>query len=248
LRPCILIPHYNHECQVRSVIAALAQLRTPVIIVDDGSDPASFASLQEAAAGCEWIELQRHQTNRGKGAAVFTGLHRALERGFTHACQLDADGQHRVADVIKLLDVARRHPAALVSGLPLYDDSVPLARLRGRKISVFWAQVNTWSRDIQDPMCGFRVYPVEATLTASGSGAAGSGMEFDTEILVRAHWAGMPILFAPTPVTYPADGVSHFRMVRDNIRISFMHTRLFFGMLGRAPVLAGRLVRRRLQA
>lgn len=243
LRPCVLIPHFNHEQQIPAVITGLASLGLPVIIIDDGSSLASFATLQQTLAGLPWVKLRRHESNRGKGAAVFEGLQLARERGYTHVVQIDADGQHRVEDVAVLLDLAHQHPDALVSGLPVYDASVPLARLHGRKLSVFWARVHTWSRDIVDPMCGFRVYPVARVLEVAGKGAPNSGMEFDTEIMVRAHWAGVPLLFSPTPITYPAGGVSHFRMFRDNVRISLMHTRLFFGMLRRIPALLGRRLR-----
>ena len=89
-------------------------------------------------------------------------------------------------------------------------------------------------------MCGFRVYPVGAVLAALDGRRPGPGMEFDAEALVRAHWAGIPLVFVPTAVTYPEGGVSHFRMVRDNVRIAAMHTRLFFGMLLRLPALLAR--------
>lgn len=240
MQPCVLVPHFNHELQIPAVLAALDPLGLPVLVVDDGSSSASFATLQACVAGRPGVELHREPRNRGKGAAVMRGLRLAAARGFTHAVQVDADGQHRAADIPAMLEAARREPQALVSGLPVYDASAPGARLHGRKISIFWARVHTWSRDIADPMCGFRVYPVQAILALVAGGAPGSGMEFDTEILVRAHWAGLPIRFTPTPVTYPAGGVSHFRMVRDNFRITAMHTRLFFGMLRRAPLLLAR--------
>ena len=74
-------------------------------------------------------------------------------------------------------------------------------------------------------------------------GRCGSRMEFDPEILVRAVWEGMPVVSMPTRVTYPLDGISHFKMWRDNVRISWMHTRLFFGMLWRAPMILLRRLR-----
>lgn len=222
------------------MLDAIEPFGLPLILVDDGSAAAELAALKAAVAGRPWVQLHQEPRNQGKGAAVMRGLQLAAARGFTHVVQIDADGQHRVADIEVMLDIARREPTAVVSGLPVYDASAPAARLHGRKIGIFWTRVHTWSRDILDPMCGFRVYPVRETLVVASTGRPGAGMEFDTEILVRAHWAGLPVRFTPTPVRYPVGGTSHFRLFFDNVRISAMHTRLFFGMLRRAPALLAR--------
>lgn len=244
MQPCIVIPHYAHHRQLRAVLQALAPLAIPTIVVDDGSPADSLAAVRSLLAGHDWLELVTQATNRGKGAAVMAGLRRAESRGFTHVIQLDADGQHRSEDIPAFLAAARAEPGALISGRPVYDATAPGARRYGRRISQFWTWVETWSADIADAMCGFRVYPVAATLAALGRREPGPGMEFDAEVLVRAHWAGVPLRFLPTPVVYPPDGLSHFRMVRDNVRISAMHTRLVLGMLWRSP----QLLRRRLRA
>lgn len=230
------------------MIAALEPLGLPLIVVDDGSPPESFAQLQAGVAKLPWVDLHRHPQNLGKGAAVLTGLRVAGARGFSHAVQIDADGQHRITDIPVMLEQARADPAALVSGCPVYDKSVPASRLHGRKISLFWTRVETWSHDIEDSMCGFRIYPVARILGMVADGLPGAGMEFDAEVLVRAHWAGIRLVFIPTPVTYPPGNISHFRMFRDNVRISAMHTRLFCGMLRRVPSLLGRRVRQETRA
>jgi glycosyltransferase involved in cell wall biosynthesis len=235
VRACVLVPHYNHHRQIRPVISSLGQVGLPVIVIDDGSTPDSFASLRETVTSLPWVSLHREPHNRGKGAAVLCGLRIAAGCGYSHAVQIDADGQHRVADIAALLAAARERPDALVSGLPIYDETVPRARLHGRKISLFWTRLETWSMDIDDPMCGFRVYPISSVVALADQTMPGPGMEFDIEILVRAHWAGIPLQFVPTAVTYPAGGLSHFRMGRDNVRIAAMHTRLFFGMVRRIP-------------
>ena len=240
LHPCVLVPHYNHHRQVCPVIASLGQAGLPVIVIDDGSTPDSFESLRDTVASLPWVSLHREPQNRGKGAAVLRGLRIAAGRGYSHAVQIDADGQHRVADITALLAAAREQPDALVSGLPIYDETVPRARLHGRKISLFWTRVETWSMDIDDPMCGFRVYPIAPVVALTDRTMPGPGMEFDIEILVRAHWAGIPLRFVPTAVTYPPGGLSHFRMGRDNVRIAAMHTRLFLGMVRRIPRFIGR--------
>jgi glycosyltransferase involved in cell wall biosynthesis len=237
VRSCILIPHYCHERQVADVIARVSLHRIPVLVIDDGSPATSFAQVQAAVAEHEDVVLDRIPVNKGKGAAIVRGLQIAAERGFTHAVQVDADGQHDIEKVADLLRLAASRPDALVSGFPVFDATVPSVRLKGRQISVFWARINTWSRDITDPMCGLRVYPVQSTLRLVGNRTRWMGMEFDIEIMVRAHWAGMPVLFVPVSVVYPPDGVSHFRMLRDNVLISLMHTRMFLGMLVRSPML-----------
>ncbi|MFV0276877.1 MAG: glycosyltransferase family 2 protein, partial [Parahaliea sp.] len=118
--------------------------------------------------------------------------------------------------------------------------NVPALRYYGRYLTHLWVWINTLSLEISDAMCGFRIYPLTATLAVVEGSATGNRMDFDPEIMVRLHWAGVQVVEHPTPVTYPRDGISHFRGLRDNALISWMHTRLFFGMLWRAPRLLAR--------
>jgi hypothetical protein len=151
--------------------------------------------------------------------------------------QIDADGQHDFGAVPQIAELSRATPDAIVTGVPVFDDSAPAARRIGRKLTTLWVRINTLSGEIDDAMCGFRVYPLANVIPLAGGADFGKRMEFDPEILVRASWAGIPIVNMPTRVIYPADGVSHFKMWRDNARISWMHTRLLFGMILRLPVL-----------
>lgn len=231
--PCVVIPCYNHGAMMASVLARLAPFNLPVIVVDDGSDAAT--QLQLATLHAPQLSLLRLDSNQGKGAAVIHGLRAAAARGFTHAVQLDADGQHQAEDLPLMLAEAERYPDALISGQPLYDDSIPKSRLYGRYITHFWVWIETLSLSISDSMCGFRVYPLAATLALCDRRAIGQRMDFDTEIMVRLYWQGTRSRFIPTRVTYPASGLSHFDALYDNLRISWMHTRLFFGMLPRIP-------------
>jgi len=231
--PCVVIPCYNHGAMMASVLARLAPFNLPVIVVDDGSDAAT--QLQLATLHAPQLSLLRLDSNQGKGAAVIHGLRAAAARGFTHAVQLDADGQHQAEDLPLMLAEAERYPDALISGQPLYDDSIPKSRLYGRYITHFWVWIETLSLSIRDSMCGFRVYPLAATLALCDRCAIGQRMDFDTEIMVRLYWQGIHSRFIPTRVTYPASGLSHFDALYDNLRISWMHTRLFFGMLPRIP-------------
>jgi glycosyltransferase involved in cell wall biosynthesis len=249
MKACIVIPYYNHGGAIGKVIAGLRPLGLPCRIVDDGSDPAEYEALMRAVADeGDWVSVQRLPANRGKGVAVRAGCEQAHADGLTHAVQIDADGQHRVEDVPKLLEIARRNPHALVSGQAVYDESVPRARLYGRYITHVWVWINTLSLEIKDSMCGLRVYPLAETCEIWRTQYVGSRMDFDTEIMVRLSWRGVPVINVPTRVTYPADGVSHFRMLRDNVRISLMHARLLVGMLWRSPLILGRRLVRKLRA
>ncbi|MEZ6992670.1 MULTISPECIES: glycosyltransferase [unclassified Aeromonas] len=231
MNPCLLIPCYNHAGPLAAVLARLAEFKLPCLLVDDGSEPVAAAALDALAAQHPWVSLLRHPHNQGKGGAVMTGLRRAHELGFSHALQVDADGQHDLTDLPALLAEARQHPAALVSGRPLYDDSVPKGRLYGRYITHVWVWIETLSFAIKDSMCGFRVYPLASTCALLERVALGRRMDFDTEVMVRLHWAGVPMRFVPTRVIYPVDGRSHFRLFRDNLDISWMHTRLVCRLL-----------------
>jgi len=236
--PCVVIPCYNHGAMMASVLARLAPFNLAVFIVDDGSDEATRLQLEPLRNA--QVTLIRLAENQGKGAAVMRGLQVAAEAGFSHALQVDADGQHQIEDCPQMLAEARQHPQCLISGQPVYDDSIPKSRLYGRYITHFWVWVETLSFSIRDSMCGFRVYPLAPTLALATRHPLGQRMDFDTEIMVRLYWAGTPSRFIATRVTYPQDGVSHFDALHDNLRISWMHTRLFFGMLPRIPSLLRR--------
>ena len=241
---CVVIPCYNHGAMMAQVLARLAPFQLPCIIVDDGSDATTRQTLDALVADHENVTLLRLPQNAGKGVAVIRGLQAAADAGFTHAVQVDADGQHAIEDIPALLALAKQHPDALISGQPIYDDSIPRSRLYGRWVTHVWVWIETLSLQLKDSMCGFRVYPIAPTLQLAKRGTLGQRMDFDTEVMVRLYWQGNTSYFLPTRVTYPDDGLSHFDALKDNIRISRMHTRLFFGMLPRIPSL---LMRRRHQ-
>jgi glycosyltransferase involved in cell wall biosynthesis len=238
-KPCAVVPVYNHERSLPSVVRALLAEDLHCVLVDDASRPAAAEVIDELAQHPS-VHLVRHGENRGKGAAVASGLREASRLGFSHALQVDADGQHDLDSVALFLDRASQAPDALVCGYPEYDSSVPKSRLYGRYLTHVWVWINTLSLSIRDSMCGFRVYPLQPTLALLDSTALGQRMDFDTEILVRLHWREQPMVWLPTRVHYPTDGVSHFRLWRDNLLISSMHARLFGGMLLRAPALLWR--------
>ena len=234
-QPCAIIPSHNHAAVLGGIVSRLRDAGLAVIIIDDGSvEPAqsAIAALHDPDHGVEIIRLP---TNRGKGVAVLTGFRRAYERGFTHALQIDADGQHDVSQAPNFLAAAQAHPDTLIAGRPIYDTSVPLGRKLGRYMTHTWVWVETLSFRIQDSMCGFRVYPLAATIALIDREPIGTHMDFDTDIMVRLFWRGMPVLQLPVRVIYPPDNTSNFQMLRDNVRITWMHIRLVVEMLFRLP-------------
>ena len=239
MRPCIVIPVYNHAGAIAATVASVQPLDLPVILIDDGSDADCARVLEDLADRLD-LRLERLPVNRGKGAAMKRGLRVAAEAGFSHALQLDADGQHDPGAIPAFLDAAAARPDAMINGRAVYDASVPKARHYGRYITHFWVWVNTLSLSIPDSMCGLRLYPLARVIPLLDRARIGNRMEYDTEMLVRAYWAGIDIVNLPVRVRYPRDGISHFRLWRDNMRISWMHARLFFGMLPRIPSLVAR--------
>ncbi|MGZ4979117.1 MAG: glycosyltransferase family 2 protein [Methylobacter sp.] len=241
MKTCIIIPVYNHEAAIPHVLAKLKRFAIPTFLVNDGSS----AHCSHILADCaerepDWLTLIKRPENGGKGAAVLDGFKAAQALGFTHALQIDADGQHDVNDIPAFLEAGGRHPEALILGRPLFDETAPKSRVYGRTIANLWVWINTLSLAIEDSMCGFRLYPLNAVAQLAQRTQIAAGMDFDIDILVRLYWQGVDVVNIPTKVNYPYDGVSHFKLWRDNLRISKTHARLFFGMLLRIPQLLNR--------
>jgi glycosyltransferase involved in cell wall biosynthesis len=241
-RPCAVIPVYNHEHAVGRVVDAVRAAGLPCVLVDDASSPACARELDRLAALGPDVSLIRLPQNLGKGGAVTAGLRGAQKLGFTHALQIDADGQHALGDVQRFLGEARVHPATVVCGKPVFDAAMPKGRFYGRYLTHVFVWLNTLSFDIPDSMCGFRVYPLAPVLDLLNSTRLGSRMDFDVEVLVRLHWRRQPMRWLDTRVSYPLDGVSHFRMVWDNVLMVRLQFKLFLGMLVRLPLLLWRKV------
>ncbi|HVJ90106.1 MAG TPA: glycosyltransferase family 2 protein [Labilithrix sp.] len=225
MRLCAIVPTYENAATLAKVVREVRAHVDSVIVVDDGSGPDARSVTERLASEGLAIAVFREK-NGGKGAAVKSGLARAAELGFTHALQIDADGQHRSADIPRFIDAARENPTALILGQPVFDRTAPFGRRVGRLVSVFWCAVETLSLRIGDPLCGFRVYPVDKALAV---GARGDAMDFDPEIAVRLVWAGVLVVHVRTDVRYvPREegGVSHYHFVRDTALISWMHTRM----------------------
>jgi glycosyltransferase involved in cell wall biosynthesis len=240
LRPCIVIPNYDHGSSIRRLVSALSEHGLPIYIVDDGSHEPTRVELERVAADFARVRLHRFAVNAGKGTAMKHALLWARADGMTHALQIDADGQHDARDVPRFLARAAARPQALIVGDPQFDASAPKARLYGRKLTNFWVCIETLSMAVKDSQCGFRLYPLAAACALIEEIELPRRMSFDIAIVVRLAWRGTPVENLPTRVVYPAGGLSHFNMLADNARITLLHTMLVLGMLVRLPVLLGR--------
>ncbi|HUX79844.1 MAG TPA: glycosyltransferase [Alphaproteobacteria bacterium] len=232
---CVLIPTYNHHHALGDMIVQIKKAGLDTFIVDDGSSEKTQVFLQELSKNDPTVHLLRLSSNKGKGAAVQAGLRWAEELGYTHALQVDADGQHSLENLLNFLDLSKRNPQALISGHPLYDESMPIERRIGRWFTHIWVWIETLSFRITDSMCGFRIYPIHKTLLLLNRFTIGTRMDFDSEVVVRLFWEGTPVLMSPVRVSYPEGNSSNFDVLRDNWRITKMHTRLVFSMLLNLP-------------
>ena len=235
-RPVILVPHYEHLDQFTAYLPALLAAGAPLLVVDDGSGEATVRQLR-ALADAEGFALVCRDMNGGKGEAMLTGFAAANEAGYTHALQVDADGQHDPEDIPRFLACAQARSDTLVCGAPVFGDDAPWVRVWGRKLTDLMVALESWSTGVRDSLCGFRVYPLEQTLAVIDGHRPGARMDFDADLLVALRWAGMPLHFLPTKVRYPDQGVSHFRYVADNVRMVGLHVRLMLRMLLRSPIL-----------
>ena len=236
---CFLIPCYNHGSTIAAVVSSLDSFKLPFIVVDDGSNQETKQVLNQVSQQ-DNVTLVTLEKNQGKGGAVMAGVRQASQLGYSHVIQIDADGQHDIQALPKLMERSAQYPEHLISGQPIYDESVPKARLYGRYATHIWVWIETLSFAIKDSMCGFRAYPVKSTIAVLDKYDIGTRMDFDIEILVRMYWEDVEIDFVETRVIYPEGGISHFDALWDNVKISWMHTRLFFGMLPRIPKLLTR--------
>ena len=241
MKACVLIPSYNTGHLLQETVRGALGVWRDVFVVIDGSTDGSDADLESLVSGSDQqLRIIRHPKNKGKGAAVLTGITQAMDEGFTHALTLDADGQHPVDYIQKFMDMGNAHPDALVLGDPIFDDSAPSIRLKGRKISNWWANFDTLWWGIGDSLFGMRLYPLVPLRKVFRSTFGARRFDFDPEVAVRLCWMGGPVINLPTPVRYltvEEGGVSQFKYLRDNILLTWMYFRLLIGFTFRSPLL-----------
>ena len=244
----LLIPSYNTGPKVYDTVRAARAQWNPVWVVTDGSTDGTPEGLREMAAADPGLKFFELPANAGKGAAVLHGLHAARAAGFTHALTMDSDGQHPAELIPAFMQASMRHPEVMVLGRPVFDASAPVLRVRGRRVSNWWTNLETLGAGIDDSLYGFRVYPVADLIAVMRHQPWMRRFDFDTEAVVRLAWRGVAPLNLAAPVKYLSaeeGGVSHFRYGRDNVLLSWMHLRLMLEFVLRLPSLLLRRAMRR---
>ena len=236
----VLIPSYNSGAKLIETVREARARWTPVWVVIDGSTDGSAAALRGLADVDPGLNVIVCPRKRGKGAAILEGLRAARLLGFTHALTMDADGQHPAAAIPDFMAASMADPGSLILGVPVFDRSAPRLRVVGRRVSNFWANLETLWTGIDDSLCGFRVYPIADLVAVMESTRWMRRYDFDAEAAVRLCWRGVMPKPKPAPVRYfrPEEGgVSHFHYGRDNLFLTWMHIRLMLGWLVRLPLL-----------
>ena len=239
----VVIPSYNTGPTVYATVRAARAQWTPVWVIVDGSDDGTAQGLREMAAADPGLRVEVLPRNEGKGAAVLHGFEAARAAGFTHALTMDSDGQHPADLIPSFMEKSLAAPGAMILGRPVFDASAPLLRVRGRRISNWWTNLETLGAGIDDSLYGFRVYPVATLVDVMRGQPWMRRFDFDTEAVVRLAWRGVRPINVAAPVKYlrPEEGgVSHFRYGRDNTLLTWMHLRLMAGFLARLPMLVAR--------
>jgi len=240
----VLIPSYDSGGQLLLTVRQALAVWRPVWVVIDGStdgsarllDTMTDPALATWEPGLKVIELP---VNAGKGSAVLAGITAALHEGYTHVLTMDADGQHPAGSIRQFMTASAAEPAAMILGRPVFDASVPLVRLKGRRISNWLANVEIFDAVIDDSLFGFRVYPAAPLMQIMLGRRGMRRFDFDPEAAVRLCWHGVKPMNVSAPVRYLSreeGGVSHFNYVRDNWLLAGMHLRLMGGFLIRAVI------------
>jgi glycosyltransferase involved in cell wall biosynthesis len=241
----IVIPSYNTGRILEKTIREVLQYYVPVWVVIDGStdnSPALLSTLEQEYP--QHLKLIHLPKNIGKGAAILTAICQAQTEGFTHVLTMDADLQHPASSIAAFMQLSLKHPQAVILGKPVFEATAPALRVQGRKISNSWANLETLGWGIGDSLFGMRLYPITDLIAVMSLTRWARRFDFEPEVAVRLAWRGVPMINLETPVRYLCQeegGVSQFRYLRDNILLSGMHFRLFFGFLFRLPLLLTRM-------
>jgi glycosyltransferase involved in cell wall biosynthesis len=209
----IVVPALDAGASIDTVITGARAYGHPVVVVDDGSTDDTAARAEAAGA-----TVIRHPSNRGKGAALRTGMQRLAHEGFTHALTMDADGQHLAREIPQMVAAATATPRALIMGARIIGDQPVAAANRFGNWFANGAVRIAARMDAGDTQCGFRIYPLAEILPLPVSG---SHFNYETTVIVHAVRAGVTLCSVPVAVFYPPVALrrSHYRNVLDTLRI-----------------------------
>lgn len=244
----VLIPSYNPGALVLRTVREARDTWAPVWVICDGSTDGSDRALLELARDDPQLRVIVLPENRGKGAAVLHGAQAAAAEGFTHALTMDADGQHPADRIPEFMMRSQREPDAMILGVPIFDAAAPSLRVKGRRVSNWWTNLETLWSGVDDSLFGFRVYPIAPLVSIMRRQPWMRRFDFDTEAVVRLAWRGVKPINVDAPVKYltkEEGGVSHFRYGRDNVLLTWMHTRLVLEFVLRLPLLVWRRLTKR---
>ncbi len=225
----IAIPTFNTGPKVVSVVKSVLELGHPVIVVIDGSTDGTAALLEPLRAEFPQLEILTHEQNCGKGAAVLTAGHRALELGATHLLTFDADGQHPADSIPEFIRRSAGAPDAMVLGAPLFGPEAPWERVAGRRVGNWWTNFLSVRGGMTDSLFGMRLYPLAPLVAVLSESRLGHRYDLECVAAVKLRWLGTPVINLPTRVKYftkAEGGVSHYRYLRDNVRMAGTYLRL----------------------
>lgn len=244
----VLIPSYDTGPKLYETVRDARAQWSPVWVVVDGSTDGTAEGIALEARLHPGLRVFALPKNRGKGAALLHGLEAALAGGYTHALTMDADGQHPAGLIPAFMQASMARPDTMVLGKPVFDASAPLLRVRGRRVSNGWTNLETLGAGVGDSLYGFRVYPIAELVAVMRRQRWMRRFDFDTEAVVRLAWRGVKPVNIDAPVRYltaEEGGVSHFRYGRDNLLLTWMHTRLMIEFVLRLPLLLYRRLTKR---
>ncbi|HEY3757264.1 MAG TPA: glycosyltransferase [Opitutaceae bacterium] len=230
----VLIPSYNTGGRLIQTVQECLRHWVPVWVVVDGSTDGSERPVLALAETDSRVRVLRLARNGGKGSAIRAGVEAARERGFTHVLTMDSDGQHPADLIPAFMRASEEAEAAMILGRPVFGPEAPAARRQGRKLSIAMAHFEILGPGIDDPLFGFRVYPLESLDQALKATRWARGFDFDQEVIVRMFWNGTPTVNLPAPCRYLSrdeGGVSHFKYVRDNALLVWLQLRLLSELL-----------------
>ncbi|ELR71314.1 glycosyl transferase, family 2 [Fulvivirga imtechensis AK7] len=222
LKCCVVIPTYNNEGTLATVINDVLAYTDDIIVVNDGATDNTREILTSFG---DRIQVTTHEVNQGKGRALRNAFKYALQKGYDYAITIDSDGQHFASDLPLFLQEIEENPGTLVIGARnMSQENVPGKSSFGNKFSNFWYQVETGIK-LDDTQSGYRLYPISRMrkiryLTGR--------FEFEVEVIVKAAWKGIPVKNIPIKVHYEPGKkrITHFRPFVDFTRISILNTYL----------------------